>query len=125
MFRLRLLDRNGIELKLGDTVRISDGRYWTFYSEIKYLGNGEITPFSTFSYHSIEKVDKLPEGLVESTETRYKIWIDPNYNHEDRGSNNFETYLADWRFVEEWLRKRYFIIEPEKNFPKTLFDQSE
>lgn len=119
MFILRLYDRNGIELKLGDIVRISDGRYWHFYAEVKYLKDGAITPFNTFSFHSFEKIDKLPEGVVKSTEPLYNIWYKPSdmldESDEDYLAEKFKAYLASWRYCEHWIDKECYRIEPMQN----------
>lgn len=116
MFILRLYDRNGIELKLGDIVRISDGRRFQFYSEIKYLDHGVITPFSTFSYHSIEKVSEVPEGATLSTETRYRIWWINNSDEEDEEyADKFKAYLQSWRECETWIDNKCYRIDPMQN----------
>lgn len=116
MFILRFYDRNGIELNLGDIVRISDGRRFQFYSEVKYLDNGVIAPFSTFSYHSIEKVDHVPEGATLSTETRYRIWWINNSDEDDEEyCDKFKSYLQSWRECETWIDNKCWRIEPMKN----------
>ena len=75
MFNLELYDRKGVKLKLGDIVKVSNRHNFNFYAEVKYLPNeGVITPFHTFSFHSFEKVDAVPEHAVKSTEDRYNIW---------------------------------------------------
>jgi hypothetical protein len=112
MFKLTLHDRKGQELKEGDIVKVSDGRNIKFYSEVKYLPESKaIAPFHTFSFHSFEKVDKLPENAVlQPTETSYKIWyivgIEP-----DEDAKDFEDYLLSWRECERLLEKNIFRIE--------------
>ena len=112
MFTLKLFDRLGQELKMGDIVRISDGHNFKFYSEVKYLPDQKvITPFHTFTFHSFERVDKLPDNAIESTETRYKIWWIPDAE-VDQQAKEFEHYLMSWRECERLLEKNVFRIEP-------------
>ena len=111
MFKLKLFDRKGIELHLGDIVKVSDGHNFKFYSEVKYLPDQKvITPFHTFTFHSFEKVDKIPDNAIESTETRYKIWWTPDSEVDNR-ANEFEHYLMSWRECERLLEKNVFRIE--------------
>lgn len=114
MFKLELYDRIGNKLNLGDIVKISDGKKISFYSEVKYLEDEKvITPFHTFSFHSFEKVDSVPEHAKKSSiEERYGIW----YTHspeidEKEAAQNAEKYLIDWRQCDHLLEKRCFRIE--------------
>lgn len=114
MFILKLQDRNGNELNEGDLVRISDGNKFTFYSEVKYLEKeNAIAPFHTFSFHSIEKVDTLPDGLTQGKEERYKMWYhgsnaitDPN----GKIDKSYSEYLMSWRACERQIDNRCFSI---------------
>lgn len=113
MFKLKLFDRKGQELNEGDIVKISDGRRFQFFAEVKYLPESKaIAPFHTFSFHSFEKIDKLPENAIEALEKRYKVWYveqpDP-----DMEASDFERYLTDWRACEMLLEKGVFRIEKE------------
>lgn len=114
MFTLELYDRNGIKLELGDIVKISDGRSFNFYSEVKYLPNEQvIAPFGTFTFHSVEKVFRLPENVIKSNETRYNVWYCPSDElSEDENAKHFENYLTEWRSCESLLEKRIFRIKP-------------
>lgn len=120
MFTLKLYDRLGTELKIGDIVKISDGHKFSFYSEIKYLASEEcIAPFHTFCFHSFEKVDKLPENAVLSTiETRYKCWYINNPTSDDNAAQ-FSHYLTEWRQCERLLEQRTYRIQ--FNTQQTLF----
>lgn len=115
MFILTLHDRNGKELALGDIVKvISSGSYehnMNTYAEVKWLREEHsISPFHTFSFHEFEKVDKLPDGAVESKqETRYKIWF---VEGRDYDIPRHEKYLLDWRSCEYFLEERIFRIRP-------------
>ena len=110
MFTLKLYDRNGQPLKQGDIVKISDGRSFAFFSEVKYLEDEKvIAPFHTFSFHSFEKVKKVPANAKPSTETRYKIWY-LEEKEEDLEASSSEKYLADWRDCESLLEKKCFRI---------------
>lgn len=110
MFYLKLYDRLGNELNEGDIVRVSNGRAFSFYSEVKYLEDKEdIAPFHTFSFHSFEKVDEVPENAIEASEDRYKIWYLPE-DEEDLSSENAEKYLIDWRQCEHLLEKKVYRI---------------
>jgi hypothetical protein len=108
---LQLQDRNGNDLNFGDIVGISDGKNIRFYAEITYLKEEKtIAPFHTFSFHSMIKVDKLPEGVKPCNEKRYKCWYDPN-GKKDNNSKDGEKYLIDWRSCERFLSERVFRIE--------------
>ena len=119
MFILKLYDRLGNELQLGDIVRISNGKAWNFYAEVTYLPDGAIAPFHTFCFHSFEKVDKLPDGAVKSSETHYNIWYKPsdelNGDDDDLTAEKYENYLSSWRSVEHWIEKECFRIYPMQN----------
>jgi hypothetical protein len=112
MFILKLYDRKGRELNTGDIVKISNGKYFTFWAEVKYLQKEKvITPFHTFSFHSFEKVDKVPENATKSTEDRYNIWyVYQDEAEEDKEANKFEQYLMDWRICEHLLDDKCFRI---------------
>lgn len=120
MFILNLYDREGNELHEGDIVKISDGKGFNFYSEVKYLEKEQmIAPFHTFSFHSFVKIDKLPEGVKLSGENRYHIWL-PTNPEKDENHKDGEKYLIDWRQCEHLLKDRCFRIK--KIFEqKTLF----
>jgi hypothetical protein len=116
MFILKLQDRNGAELNIGDIVKVSNGKNFQFYCEVKYLEDEQsITPFHTFSFHSFEKVDKIPENAIKTDEERYGIWYvnspetDP-IEHKEKVSN----YLIEWRALECLLSKGIYRIEKVK-----------
>lgn len=113
MFILKLQDRKGNELNEGDIVKISDGKSFTFFAEVKYLeSEGIITPFHTFSFHSFEKIDKLPEGAIKSKEDRYNIWcLYREDAEEDKEAADFNRYLTSWRECEHHLERRSWKIE--------------
>ncbi len=125
MFILELYDRNGVKLSIGDIVKISDGRYFTFYAEVKYLEKEEaITPFHTFSFHSFVKVDSVPEKAIKSKEERYNIWyVYRSEAEEDQEEfvKRTEKYLMDWRQCEHLLNENYFKIKEIKT-EKILFN---
>jgi hypothetical protein len=112
MFTLTLHDRNGIELKEGDIVKISNGKEFTFYSEVKWLEKEkDIAPFHTFSFHSFEKVDKVPEKASKSTNETYDIWFIYSEDAEiDKDAGIHEKYLASWRQCEQFIEKRSYQI---------------
>lgn len=110
MFHLKLYDRLGNELNEGDIVKVSNGRAFTFYSEVKYLEDKEdIAPFHTFSFHSFEKVDKVPENAIRANEERYKIWYLPDGETDDL-ADSAAKYLIDWRQCEHLLEKKVYRI---------------
>jgi hypothetical protein len=98
MFTVKLYDKNGTELNIGDIVKISDGRRVHFYSEVKFIGQGILAPFHTFSFLSIEKSD-LPENAVKSKEERYNIW----FINEPEESEVTNEYLMSWKQCETHL----------------------
>lgn len=108
-FTLHLYDRNGKELNEGDIVKISDGSRITFYAEVKFLeGHNAIAPFHTFSFSSMIKVDKLPEGLTKANEERYGILH--GEPEDDSGGGVIKQYLLEWRECEHNLDDRMFKI---------------
>ena len=109
--KLTLHDRKGVELNEGDIVKISDGTRINFYSEVKYNEQRKcIYPFHVFSFHSVEKVDDIPEDAVLSSETDFRCWYIPT--HEiDKKQDDFEHYLMSWRECERLLEHNYFRIE--------------
>lgn len=120
--KLVLTDVHGNTLNFGDIVKINPGRGSDscFYAEVKYLEKEKaIAPFHTFSFHSFEKVDKLPENAKELNETRYKAWY---VNTSPEAAERFEGYLSDWRACEHELNRCFhieLIEEPNQN-PQVL-----
>ena len=113
MFKLELYDRAGNKLNLGDIVKVSNGREFSFYAEVKYLENEKvITPFHTFSFHSFEKVESVPEHAKKSNEERYNIWYthSPELDEKD-AAEHANKYLIDWRQCEHLLEKKCFRVE--------------
>lgn len=120
MFTLKLYDRKGTELKIGDIVKISDGNRFTFFAEVKYLEDEQvITPFHTFSFHSVEKVDSVPKEARKSTEDRYGIWyISHGEAEKDKGAKKFKDFLMSWRQCEHNIDERMWRIEFKKDNEK-------
>ena len=115
MFILTLHDRNGVELKLGDLVKISNGRRFTFFSEVKWLEKEQvIAPFNTFSFHSFEKVDKIPEKAVKRiVEGDYDCWYLYDEDAEDDSyADQARSYLKSWRDLEMLIESRAYRIKP-------------
>lgn len=115
MFKLELYDRKGIKLKLGDVVKISNGKHFNYYAEVTYLkGEGVITPFHTFSFHSFEKVEEMPKDVIKLNEERYNIWygLSPEADKE-QAVKEATYYLQQWREVEHLLNNRTFRIVEE------------
>lgn len=113
MFILKLYDRKGQKLNIGDIVRISDGKRFTFFCEVKYLEDEKaITPFHTFSFHSVEKVDKVPAEARKSTEDRYGIWyLSHDEADADKAAKQFKEYLMSWRQCEHNIDEKMWRIE--------------
>jgi hypothetical protein len=112
MFILKLYDRKGNALKEGDIVKISNSREFTFYAEVKYIEEeGIIAPFHTFSFHSFEKVDSVPEGAVRSKEERYGLWYLPEQREQDVDAEMYWQYLSEWRQCEHLIDNRCWRIE--------------
>lgn len=113
MFKLSLYDRAGNKLQLGDIVKVSNGREVNFYCEVKYLEDEKvITPFHTFSFHSFEKVDKVPDHAIKSDEERYNIWFTNNLETDNQAAiDSAKDYLISWRQCEHLLENSCFRIE--------------
>jgi DNA-directed RNA polymerase subunit H (RpoH/RPB5) len=121
MFILKLFDRKGIELKEGDVVAISVRGEMQFFSEVKYLEKeNAIAPFHTFCFHSVEKVDSVPEVAILSTEERYKIWYLPDAEM-DEYQEDFPKYHSDWRDCETLINDKCFRISRIQKDQLTLF----
>jgi uncharacterized protein YrzB (UPF0473 family) len=121
MLILTIHDRKGTELKFGDIVRIdsySCGNHYSFYSEVKYLeAEQSIAPFHTFAFHSVEKVDKVPDTATKSTEERYDVWFECVESEESPDVSRYERYLMEWRECEHLLSEKIFRVhlkEPNK-----------
>ena len=114
MFKLELYDRKGEKLNLGDIVKISNGKGFSFYAEVKYLEDEKvITPFHTFSFHSFEKAENVPEHAIKSTETKYQIWFTHSPEIDEKEAiESADDYLMSWRKCEHLLEKKYIRIEP-------------
>jgi len=116
MFILELYDRDGVKLQLGDIVKISNGKSFDFYAEVKYLPEEQIiTPFHTFSFHSVVKIDQIPENAVKSFETRYNVWYLPTRDQFDTDPEAGEKYLQSWRACEYKLEKKMFRIQLQES----------
>jgi len=113
MFKLEIYDRKGIKLNIGDIVKVSNGKEFSFYSEVKYLEKERaLTPFHTFSFHSFEKVDAVPDHAQKATEERYNIWFTHSPQLDDtEAAEQANKYLIDWRSCERFLDNRTFKIE--------------
>jgi hypothetical protein len=111
MFKLILQDRKGNILNEKDIVKVSNGKTFTFYSEVKYIDKkGVLAPFHTFSFHSFEKVDKVPDGAILADELDYNIWYVPNAE-PDEYAKDFNKYLMSWRECEIAIEKSAFVIK--------------
>ena len=109
-FILTLYDRNGKELEIGDIVKVqSDGRI-SFYAEVAWLEKEQaLAPFHTFTFHSFEKADKLPENAIRAKEDRYGLWYVEDAEEDE---SQHEKYLLDWRNCEYLINERVFRIRP-------------
>ena len=120
MFILKLYDRKGKELKEGDIVKVSDGKHFLFFSEVKYLEDERvIAPFHTFSFHSFEKVNNVPANAVMGKEERYNLWYVSSDSAEidDDGyseGKQISAYLEDWRECERLLETKCYRIQKVK-----------
>lgn len=114
MFKLKLYDRKGNELSQGDIVKISNGKGFQFFSEVKFIKEEKcMAPFHTFSFHSFEKVSEVPANAIKCTEEkRYNIWHLPSLIQDEEPEIG-EKYLMDWMECEHFLSQRCFRIELE------------
>lgn len=110
MIEIKLFDRKVEELNFGDIVKISDGKRFTFYSEVKYLEfENAIAPFHTFAFMSFEKAD-LPAHAKKCKEERYDCWFVDHETDEDSEKYG-NQYLMDWRHCESLLRAFKFYVK--------------
>ena len=116
MFKLKLYDRNGVELHEGDIVRISNSGLFNFFAEVKYLeAENAIAPFHTFVFASVEKIDAVPEGATKAREDRYNVWYvaDGEAAVDEQAKEN-NDYLWSWRELEHQIDARCWRIEREE-----------
>lgn len=113
MFKLELYDRLGQKLNIGDFVKVSNGKEFTFFSEVKWLEAQKVlTPFHTFSFHSFEKIDAIPDGAEKSLNEDYDIWYTNSPELDPiESANQFNEYLMSWRECERLIEKNCFRIE--------------
>ena len=109
--KLILKDRKGNILNEGDIVKISDGKRFTFFSEVKYNPEKKcIYPFHTFSFHSFEKVSEVPIDALQSNQEDYKVWYTIN-PEEDGEAQRYSHYMRSWKECERLLEDQCFFIE--------------
>jgi len=109
MFILKIKDRQGVELNIGDLVQVH-GRYsGSFFARIAFDPERKtIIPFSTFSFHSVEKIDKLPDNVTKADEKYGEYWYSDTPSDTDE---KFEKYLISWRECETKINSGAFNIE--------------
>jgi hypothetical protein len=100
MFTVKLFDINNQELKIGDLVKIRTGRKSIFYCKIKFIAEGILAPFHTFSFMTIEKVDSIPDNAIPAKEDRYNVWF---LADDDEQTDITNEYLLSWRQCETLL----------------------
>jgi hypothetical protein len=117
MIILKIFDREGTELAFGDIVKISDGKKFTFFCEVKYLEKARsIAPFHTFSFHSVVKVDKFPDNAIKCKDPDYDYWYLYHGDAEDDGkAEDFDQYLLSWKECERLIDKSCFQIFTVEN----------
>ena len=113
MFKLILMDREGKKLKIGDLVKVSDGRGFSFYAKIQYDKKSKtIAPFHTFSFHSFLKVDKLPKNAIERTDRNFTYWFVHNPESDlDVHQTTTRNYVLSWLECERALKESCYCIE--------------
>ena len=81
--KLQIFDSKGVELKIGDKVKIQSKRYanLTFYATVQVI-NGQLFPFKTFSFDRITKVDQIPPDCrykpCSVSDNAPEYWMHPN-----------------------------------------------
>lgn len=118
MFILKILDCKGTELKEGDFVKVQRRTSWThvtFYTQVKYNKEQKaINPFHTFTWHRIEKIDKLPKNVHESKlQEWFPIWYTEE-NEDSLKTKEYEKYFSSWKDCEVLLENRCYCIEKQE-----------
>lgn len=115
MFHLKIKDREGTPLKIGDIVEVSDGKRINFLCRVEWMGKERmLSPFHTFSFHSVRKIGDslacIPDGAVQCDEPRFMCWYLEN-PEADTKAQDHPHYLMEWRKCERLLESCYE-IEP-------------
>lgn len=111
---LQLQDIKGAPLNEGDLVKISSSSGQTiFYSEVKYMEEEQaFSPFHTFAFHAIEKVESIPEAAIPTmSEERYRVWYLPRSDDDSEPDDSGHEYITSWRECEYLLNRRCFSIK--------------
>lgn len=113
MFTFKLKDRDGAILSLGDIVEISDGRDIKFFARVQWMPKEKkISPFHTFSFHSVRRVgdnvECLPDGVIQCNEPRFDCWYLPDPK-PDADASKHTHYLIEWRKCERLLESCFDI----------------
>lgn len=113
MFTFKLKDRDGAILSLGDIVEISDGRDIKFFARVQWMPKEKkISPFHTFSFHSVRRVgdnvECLPDGVIQCNEPRFDCWHLPD-PRPDADASKHTHYLIEWRKCERLLESCFDI----------------
>ncbi len=108
MWQLRLYDSFQTELNEGDLVQIDSGRGNVFYAQVKLLEDeNAFSPFHTFSFCKIRKIENLPSSAVKMDEDRYDCWYDAG---EELKQEDYNLYYYDWKSCESRMNERSFRI---------------
>lgn len=113
MFVVKLKDKNGHHLKLGDIVKVWNKTGITFFVRLTWLSDiKKLAPFHAFSFHSVEyvgdNVEALPDGIVQCDEPRFDCWF-VHDKMQDKTAEKHQKYLMEWRKCEELLESCYDI----------------
>lgn len=96
--KIKIFDSNGIELTIGDKVKLQKQRNGklTFYTTIQII-DGQIFPFNRFCFDRMIKVDVIPAGCkykgadIETNSPEY--WMHPDT----------ELELIDKKKLDKWI----------------------
>ena len=110
--RLRIYGSDGVELNIGDTVRVSNSRNRTEFYTTVVLHDGRIYPFYCFSYDRVERVEGVPTDAIPCNNPDgypAPMWAVHKEDPDER--ERMHTWMFEAMDMGE-QRGRFYRIEP-------------
>lgn len=93
---IKIFDFNGVELKVGDLVKVKTKSNYDFYTTIQVI-NGQLYPFNKFAYDIVLKADSLPVDFlhIEKTDKMPEYWISKTLKEKLEKENRIDKWRLD------------------------------